>query len=36
MSLESKRQTWAEIIRFVITVLSAIIGSWGVASCKAI
>jgi len=28
------KQTWNEVIKFLITVLTAVLGSMGVASCR--
>lgn len=28
------KQTWSEIIKFLVTVLTAVLGSLGVASCQ--
>lgn len=33
MNLKSK-QTWNEVIKFLITVLTAVLGSLGVTSCR--
>lgn len=31
--MENKKKVWVEVIRFIITVLGAILGTLGVQSC---